>query len=122
LDKVIMAAEIVAAGIPTVGAVAPMVAEVEVDSAAEIAAGSAVVAFKSLVSQLVVTSVEIPARFRLNQTEVSPCFVATASRALTKAALIANPRLIAVRHDSKIISTIDHDLLAHQVRHRSAQA
>ena len=78
-----MAAEIVALGIPTVGAVAPMVAEVEVDLAAEIAADSEVVAFRSQVSQLDVTSAETPAPFPLSQTEASRYCAVTVSVEVT---------------------------------------
>ena len=78
-----MAAEIVALGIPTVGAVAPMVAEVEADLAAEIAADSEAVALVSQASQLDATSAGTPAPSPLNQTEASRYCAVTVSVEVT---------------------------------------
>lgn len=119
-----MAAEIVALGIPTVGAVAPMVAEVEVDSAAEIAADSEVVEVVVLPNQAFqhdVTSAEIPAPSLLSQTGASRFCAVTVSEE-TKAvaiheALIAPHRLV----DSMIDPTIVHND-PHQVQPPWAQA
>ena len=114
-----MAAEIVAAGIPTVGAVAPMVAEVEVDSAAEIAAGSAEAAFKSQASQLDVTSAETPAPFPLSQTEASRFCAVTVSVEVTAVenheVSITNPPLVADSMIEMIDSRTDHVPLVPQV-------
>lgn len=118
-----MAAEIVAAGIHTVGAEAPMVAEVEVDLVAEIAEDSVaeVVVLPNQASQLDVTSAETPARFPLSQTEASRSCAVTVSEE-TKAvaiheALIEPHRLDGSTTDPKI----DHDGL-HQVQPPWAQA
>lgn len=117
-----MAAEIVALGIPTVGAVAPMVAEVEVDLAAEIAAGSEVVAEVVLPSQafqLDVTSAETPARFPLSQTEASRFCAATVSEEVTTEenheVSITNPPLVADSMIEMIDSRTDHVPLVPQV-------
>lgn len=115
-----MAAEIVAAGIPTVGAVAPMVAEVEVDLVAEIAADSEVVVEVVLPNQAFqhdVTSVETPARFPLNQTGASQYCVATVFEETRAVAIhevsIGSPHSVV---DSMIDSRIDHVPLVPQVR------
>lgn len=99
-----MAAEIVAAGIPTVGAVAPMVAQVEVDLAAEIAADSEVVALPSPASRLDVTSVEIPARFHLNQTGASQYCAEIVSE---ETKVVESHEVSTVNHRSVVDSMID---------------
>lgn len=108
-----MAAEIAVAGIPTVGAVALTVAEVEADLAAEIEEDSEVVASISQAFQHDVTSVETPARFPLNQTEASRYCAVTVSEemkaAATHEASIAPRRLV----DSQIDLTTAHDV-SHQ--------
>lgn len=101
-----MAAEIVAAGIPTVGAVAPMVVEVVVDLAAEIAADSEAAAFRSQVFQLDVTSVEIHVPFHLNQTEASRFCAETVSEE-TKAVAIHEALIEPRRLDDSMTVTTD---------------
>lgn len=103
-----MAAEIVAAGIPTVRAVAPMVAEVEVDLA-EIEVVSQVVVLTSQASRLDVMSAGTPAQSPLNQTEANR-FCAAIVFEETKAVVI-HEASIALHHwvVSPIEPKIAHD-------------
>ena len=111
-----MAAEIVAAEAPTgVDEVHLVEAEAETGVVLE-------VALTSQVSPLDVTSVEIHARFRLNQTEVNPSCAANVSeetRAEEQVALSHDARLIEsprLEEASTIAETIDQSVDLPQVQ------
>ena len=124
-----MAAEIVAAETPTGVVEAPTGVDeihlVEAEAETEV---DLEVALTSQVSPLDATSVEIHARFRLNQTEVSRSCAANVSeetRAVQQVALSHDARLIEsprLEEASTIVETIDQSVDLPQVQPLWAQA